>query len=155
GRVDTLVVLGGNPVYTTEADLDFERRLELVDDSLYLGAYENETAARAAWFVPAAHYLESWGDARAYDGTSSIQQPLIDPLFAGRSIPELLAIFAGDRTPRGHDLVRAPWSRGRTEAAFDAFWQETLVRGIVADSASPALAPSPRVGGLVDAVRDV
>jgi molybdopterin-containing oxidoreductase family iron-sulfur binding subunit len=154
-RVDTLAMLGGNPVYTTEADLDFERGLELVGDSLYLGAYENETAERAAWFVPAAHYLESWGDARAYDGTLSIQQPLIDPLFAGRSIPELLAIFAGDRTPRGHDLVRAAWSRGRTQAAFDTFWQETLVRGVVAGSASPPLAPSPRLGGLVEAVRDL
>src|SRR5690606_5211316 len=87
-EVDTLVILGDNPVYSAPADLDFERRLAGARERVFLGLYENETARACTWFIPAAHPLEAWGDARAYDGTVSIAQPLIEPLYGGRTADE-------------------------------------------------------------------
>ncbi|MEM6454047.1 MAG: TAT-variant-translocated molybdopterin oxidoreductase, partial [Acidobacteriota bacterium] len=80
GIVDTLVILGGNPVYTAPVDLAFTEALAKVKVRIYLGTYDDETAEHCHWHVPESHDLESWGDARAYDGTISLMQPLIDPL---------------------------------------------------------------------------
>ena len=83
--VEMLVILGGNPVYTAPADLKFADHLAKVPLRIHLGLYQDETAALCDWHIPEAHYLESWSDARAYDGTASVIQPLIAPLFGGRS----------------------------------------------------------------------
>ncbi len=163
GAVGTLVVLDGNPAYTAPGDLDFVRLLQDGPTLIYLGAYENETAEHADWFIPLAHYLESWGDAAAYDGTISTVQPLIRPLAGGRSPDELLAVFAGE-TDRGyHELLRDFW---RDEIApraadydgrFDGFWEQTLQRGFVPDSAAPRTAATPsavRLPPLPEPVRE-
>ncbi|HEX9295191.1 MAG TPA: 4Fe-4S dicluster domain-containing protein [Polyangiaceae bacterium] len=134
--VDTLVILGGNPAYTAPSDLDFPRRVALVKDVYYLGLHENETARQCAWFIPAVHYLESWGDARAYDGTVSLVQPLIEPLFGGHSGTEVLALLAAERAPDAHTLLRAYWQQSHL-GDFRSFWEETLRRGVVAGTASP------------------
>jgi len=130
GHVDTLVILDGNPVYSAPAELDFGRAMTSAVDRIYLGAYENETAAHATWFAPLAHPLESWGDGRAYDGTLSLQQPLIRPLHGGRSVLELLAMLAGDRELDGYRLVRATHPTLDVDAA--------LQRGSVGGTALPA-----------------
>src|SRR5262249_43397948 len=91
GRVELLVIIGGNPVYTAPADLRFAEHLGQVGMRVHLGLYDDETAALCHWHLPEAHYLESWGDARAYDGTVSIIQPLIAPLYNGKSAHEVLA----------------------------------------------------------------
>ena len=96
GSVDALFILGGNPVFTAPSDLDFEAALALVTTSIYLGIELDETAARSSWHIPANHYLESWGDARTFDGTVSIQQPLILPLYNGRSGNEVLQMLTND-----------------------------------------------------------
>src|SRR5262249_24942308 len=106
GDVDTLVILGANPSYTAPADLELSSLIRTVPTSLYLGEYQDETAADVVWFVPAAHYLESWGDARAYDGTFSFVQPVIDPLYGGRTVTEILALLGGDSFPSAHRLLR-------------------------------------------------
>ena len=96
GSVKTLLVLGGNPVYDAPADLRFEAALQKVPFAAHLSDYYDETSAACAWHLNAAHYLESWGDARAWDGTLSVVQPLILPIFDGRTPAELLALLSGD-----------------------------------------------------------
>jgi MoCo/4Fe-4S cofactor protein with predicted Tat translocation signal len=95
GRVDLLVIISGNPVYTTPVDLklDFER-LQKAKLRVHLSQYRDETSQLCHWHVPEAHYLESWGDARSYDGTVTILQPLIQPLYDGKTVSELLAVFS-------------------------------------------------------------
>ncbi|HEY4184175.1 MAG TPA: TAT-variant-translocated molybdopterin oxidoreductase [Polyangia bacterium] len=128
GGVDTLITIGGNPVYDAPVDLDWAEVLHLVPDSVYAGLYENETARASRWFMPVSHGLESWGDGRAYDGTLSLQQPLIRPLHSSRSVPELLAALGGIRQPDGLTLLRASWP-----ANLD--WETALGRGFVASTA--------------------
>jgi molybdopterin-containing oxidoreductase family iron-sulfur binding subunit len=152
GGVDTLVILEGNPAYTAPADLDFGRRIASVASSAYLGAYENETAAVSEWFVPARHALESWGDARAHDGTISLVQALIEPLHEGASPPEVLAALAGDLHPDARALLRAHWHERVAGRDFEAFWQDTLKLGLVAGSRSPALSIPLQAGSLLPAL---
>ena len=85
GKVETLLILGGNPVYTAPADVPFAEALNKVAFRAHLALYEDETSALCHWHLPEAHYLEGWSDGRAYDGTVSIQQPLIAPLYGGRT----------------------------------------------------------------------
>ena len=141
--VDTLVVLGGNPAYATPADLDLANKFGRAKRSLYLGTHENETAAATEFYVPRAHALESWGDARAVDGTSSIIQPLLGAPDACRTLDDVLAYFAGDSRSldaSAHHLTRAYWQR-TLAGDFEPFWRETLARGVVANSASSTLQP--------------
>ncbi len=139
GEVATLIVVGGNPAYTAPADLDFARRIAAVRTTAFVGPYDNETARACAWFVPEAHFLESWSDARAFDGTASIVQPLVRPLHPGKTPAQILAVLAGSPEATSLDLVRSYW---HTQAPGDAgaYWERALVRGVVADSADEALA---------------
>jgi Fe-S-cluster-containing dehydrogenase component/anaerobic selenocysteine-containing dehydrogenase len=138
--VDTLICIGGNPSYATPGPLQLSSLLRAVPQSVYVGLYENETARDCEWMVPAVHYLESWGDARAYDGTLSIVQPLIAPLYGGKTTTEVLAALLGDAATSAHDLLRADWQRrGETEES----WRAALGRGIVPATGSPrAASPS-------------
>ena len=141
GQVDTLVLLGGNPVYDAPADLDFAKLLPSARTRIHLGLYRNETARLATWHLPQAHFLESWGDARAYDGTYSIVQPLIDPLYGGKSPIELVAFLLGRKAASGDDLVRETF-RGMVETDWEANWKVALHDGLLADSARKAVAPA-------------
>jgi MoCo/4Fe-4S cofactor protein with predicted Tat translocation signal len=112
GRVQMLVMLGGNPVYTTPADLKLDQaRMDKIALRIHLSLYKDETSELCHWHVPEAHYLESWSDTRSYDGTVSIIQPLIQPLYGGRTAHELLAIFSNESDRRGYDIVREFWQR--------------------------------------------
>jgi Fe-S-cluster-containing dehydrogenase component len=137
GRVEILAILGGNPVYTAPADLGFEERLTNVALSVYLGLYEDETAARCQWHIPQTHELETWSDARAFDGTVTIAQPLIAPLYAGRSAHELLAAFGDRPEAPSHDLVKEYWQSQRSTGDFEQFWRTALHDGLVAGTALP------------------
>ncbi len=83
GKVDWLVILNANPIYDAPADLDFADAFNKANVVAHLGSHYDETGQLSHWHIPAAHYLESWSDARAYDGTVSIVQPMIDPLYGG------------------------------------------------------------------------
>jgi molybdopterin-containing oxidoreductase family iron-sulfur binding subunit len=117
GSVDTLVILGSNPVYTAPADLNFAAAMEeratdrrdKVPFRIHLGLYDNETSALCHWHIPESHYLEAWSDARAFDGTTSIVQPLITPLYDSRSAHELVAVLLGEGDRYGYDIVREYW----------------------------------------------
>src|SRR4029077_2587685 len=104
-QVSTLVIIGGNPVYDAPADLDFAGKLAGVQTSLHLSEYEDETSQKTTWHVPRAHFLEAWGDARTWDGTISIAQPLIAPMYGGLSSAERLSLLLGDELS-GEQLVR-------------------------------------------------
>ncbi len=111
GEVDRLIILGGNPVYTAPADLELDRLIGNARHSAYLGMYDNETARCCGWLLAEAHYLESWSDARAADGTVSIVQPLIQPLFGGRTRGQVLAALAGVADPSARELVERRYGR--------------------------------------------
>ena len=137
GQVNFLVVLGGNPAFTAPADLDFAGGIKQVDTSVYVGLHPDETASLVTWNVPAAHELESWGDARAFDGTASIIQPLINPLYGGRTSQEIVDLLAG--TPsKPYDAVRAYWKTQHTDADFEKWWRRALHEGVVEGTAFPA-----------------
>jgi molybdopterin-containing oxidoreductase family iron-sulfur binding subunit len=133
GAVDTLVMLGTNPVYSAPADLEVAAALANVQRSIYVGLHADETAQHASWRVPARHYLESWGDARAFDGTASVVQPLIRPLYEGASFAEVLAVLAGETERPIHTLLRASWEARAgvaTGAPTRAFpWETVLEEG--------------------------
>jgi molybdopterin-containing oxidoreductase family iron-sulfur binding subunit len=127
GSVDTLVVLGGNPVYDAPADLDLAAALAAVPNTVCLSTHRHETAAACRWHLPAAHPLEAWGDARSADGTASVVQPLIAPLLGGISPVELLAMLAGGPARPGHEVVRETWSGA---APDEAAWRRVLHDGL-------------------------
>ncbi len=137
GKVDLLLILGGNPAYDAPAELEFASALKsnAVNLKVFLGTHRNETAELCQWHVPEAHYLESWSDARAYDGTASIIQPLIEPLYGGKSAHEIITILAGQPGLSGHDLVQSSWQKQHNSADFDAFWRKSLHDGWIASTA--------------------
>jgi molybdopterin-containing oxidoreductase family iron-sulfur binding subunit len=140
GTVQTLVILGGNPVFDAPADLDFTSALAKVPHSIALGHSVDETSAKAEWHVPRAHYLESWGDARAVGGTLSVVQPLILPLFGGRTAVEVLGLMVGGKERPGYDIVRETWQPILGDD-FDKKWNRVLHDGLLAGSELPEVAP--------------
>ncbi len=140
GHVSCLLVLGANPAYHAPADVGFAAALEKVALRMHLGMYNDETAAHCHWHVPEAHPLESWGDARAHDGTVTIIQPLTEPLFDGKTTLELLAAFHGQPGKTSHELVRAAWSaRWAGASDVEQRWRRALRDGVVAGTASPEM----------------
>ena len=141
GAVQTLVILGGNPVFDAPADLDFASALSKVPHSIALAHSVDETSAKAEWHIPRAHYLESWGDARALGGTLSVVQPLILPLFGARTAVELLTVMVGGKDRPGYEVVRETWKPILSEAEFDKKWNRVLHDGVLAGSELPEVAP--------------
>lgn len=110
GRVETLVIVGGNPAYNTPADLKLDQnRLFKTKLRIHLSSHKDETSELCHWHVPEAHYLESWGDTRSFDGTVTIVQPLIEPLYGSKTAHELLAVFSEQYDLKAYDIVRAYW----------------------------------------------
>ncbi|MEA2748228.1 MAG: hypothetical protein QOI41_2371, partial [Myxococcales bacterium] len=142
--VSSLIILGGNPVYDAPADLKFGERLKMLGSSVHLSSHFNETSEACVWHAPRAHELEAWGDQTALDGTVSIQQPLIAPLFGGRSDIEILAKLSGDIAPKGYDLVQQT-VRGSLSSPgmMTRTWNEALKTGV--------LGPSAKTYGAMDA----
>jgi molybdopterin-containing oxidoreductase family iron-sulfur binding subunit len=138
GKVDTLIILGGNPVYETPADVDFAGALAQVPYSVHLGLYDDETAARCTWHIPRTHYLEQWSDLRGHDGTVAIVQPLIAPLYNNKSEHALIAALAGDeQEDSDYQRVRAFWRSEFPGGGFDRRWKQWLHDGVIAGSAFP------------------
>jgi molybdopterin-containing oxidoreductase family iron-sulfur binding subunit len=178
GTVEVLVVVGANPVYSAPADIAFADAMARVNLRVHLGLYDDETSALCHWQIPEAHFLESWSDARAYDGTVSIVQPLIAPLYGGKSAHELLAAMSDRPERSGYEIVREYWQRERgrgqqqppaaakgapaaakgapapAKAAspgnpeFERDWRRWLHDGVVPDTAFAAKSPAVQSGGL-------
>jgi MoCo/4Fe-4S cofactor protein with predicted Tat translocation signal len=148
GRVALLVMAGTNPVYTAPADLDFAAALDKVPLRVHLGLYYDETGERSHWHVPEAHSLEAWSDARAFDGTASVMQPLIAPLYGGRSIHELLATLTARPERTGYEIVRDYWRTqgGGDAAGFERSWRKALHDGVAVAAAATASSTSTSTG---------
>jgi molybdopterin-containing oxidoreductase family iron-sulfur binding subunit len=134
GAVEMLVVLGSNPAYAAPADLKVREALEKVPLRIHHGLYLDETAERCHWHLPASHPLESWADLRAADGTASIVQPLIAPLYSTLSDIEVVAAF-GEGDQKGYEIVRAHWESLIGAADFETRWNRALHDGVVAGTA--------------------
>ena len=141
GKVEVLLILGGNPVYDAPADFDFGPALLKAALRVHSGLYFDETGELCHWHVNGTHFLEAWGDSRAYDGTVSIIQPLIAPLYDGHSAYEIVSVLAGQAGKSGHDLIRDYWKAQRPEKdkAFEAFWETSLHDGLMARTALPEI----------------
>ena len=137
GKVDLLIVLGGNPAYDAPSDLNFADALKSgkVPLRVHHGLYQNETAELCQWHMSAAHELEAWGDVGAYDGTVSIIQPLIAPLYNGKSALEFVALLSGQSDATGYDLVRSYWQKQHAGSDFEQFWRKSLHDGWVEGTA--------------------
>ena len=150
GEVDLLFMLGSNPVYDAPADLGFAALLEKVPLAIHLGTYRDETAEACRWHIPEAHPLESWGDLRAFDGSATIQQPLMEPLYDGKSAIELISALRGKPEPSTRELVREHWAASFTHD-FEAEWRAALHDGVATGSASKIEAVKPKP--LADLIR--
>jgi Fe-S-cluster-containing dehydrogenase component len=146
GQVSHLFILDSNPAYTAPADLGFAEMLSAVPFAVHLGLHVDETAAVCRWHLPQAHALESWGDARAFDGTISLRQPVRTPPVPSSTPSEVLALLLGEIVP-GDAILRRYWQQqwqgagqeqGENEAAFATRWNEALHDGVIQGS---ALAP--------------
>jgi molybdopterin-containing oxidoreductase family iron-sulfur binding subunit len=141
GTIKTVVVLGGNPVYDAPADVDFGGALAKVANRIRLGSHVDETAQACEWHLPEAHFLEAWGDARSVGGPLSVVQPLIAPLFDGKSAIELLALLESGQEVAGYDLVRETW-QATLPGDFEPAWKRVLHDGVLAGSEPAPVAPA-------------
>jgi MoCo/4Fe-4S cofactor protein with predicted Tat translocation signal len=141
GKVDWLVILNANPIYSAPADLQFGAAFDKAKIVAHLGSHQDETGQIAHWHVPSAHYLESWSDARSYDGTVSIVQPMIDPLYGGKSAHDVMELVINRPGPgsyssgmTAYDAVRETW-RPVIKGDFETGWRKVLHQGWIDDSA--------------------
>ena len=154
GKVETLIILGGvNPVYSAPVDLNFVAAMKKVPFIVHHGLYQDETATYAHWHVPAAHFLESWDDVKAHDGTASIVQPLIAPLYRGKTAQEVLTTLTKDASLDAYKIVKNYWTGGSKSADVEKTWRRALNDGIIQSSvvtaaaaAAPVSAPSVGAG---------
>jgi molybdopterin-containing oxidoreductase family iron-sulfur binding subunit len=148
-KVKWLVMLGVNPVYNAPADLEFTSALRNVPVSVHLGAHVDETGARSTWHINSTHYLESWSDTRAYDGTISIIQPMIDPLYSGKSAHDVLQALL-DPSKGAYDAVVANAKTYITGGDFATAWKKALHDGWVENTAFTAkTVPAPKAAAPV------
>ncbi len=140
GSVKFLLMMGVNPVFDAPADLNFSAAIEKVETRVHLGLYEDETSAHSHWHLPEAHFLESWSDAKGYDGTVSLIQPLIEPLFGGRTAHEVMAVFLGKAGKPGLEILqeswKAEWEKQTAAQPFEKIWKRSLHDGVIEGSAA-------------------
>jgi MoCo/4Fe-4S cofactor protein with predicted Tat translocation signal len=172
GRVDMLVIVGGNPVYNAPVEMSFHKdRMFKAKLRVHLSPYRDETSELCHWHIPETHYLEAWSDTRSYDGTVSIVQPLIQPLYQSRSAHELLAVFTPQYDRKPYEIIREYWQRGGQEAGgrrqeagatsqsnqqpaatpssdFENSWRKWVHDGFIPNTALPAKSVSINSGKL-------
>ena len=134
GKVEWLVILNSNPIYAAPADLGFADAFNKAKVVAHLGSHLDETGQTSHWHINSAHYLESWSDARAYDGTVSIVQPMIDPLYGGKTAHHILQALMNDPMVSPYDAVRET-CRSLIKGDFETGWRKALHDGWIADTA--------------------
>jgi len=146
-KVDMLVILNANPVFTAPVDLDFENAMSKVESNVHLSCYRNETTRVSQWHIHGTHYLEMWSDARAYDGTCSLVQPLIAPLYDGHSAHEVCALFSDTPEMTPYEAISMYWKQnGKASGDFETNFRKWLHDGIIPNTASPVRALTPKGG---------
>ncbi len=134
GHIETLVIFSQNPVYSAPASLNFEQAMRKARLVVRVGQMYDETSRWSHWHIPETHYLETWSDSRAFDGTITIQQPLIEPLYGGKSAHEVLSILLGKPDANSHAIVKGYW-QSQIKGNFEVTWQTSLHDGWIAGSA--------------------
>jgi MoCo/4Fe-4S cofactor protein with predicted Tat translocation signal len=153
GEVETLIILGGNPAFDAPADLQFAEAMSRVRSKIHLTAHSNETSELCNWRLPEAHYLEAWGDLRGFDGTASVVQPLIEPLYRSRSALELVALMLdGDAASPGYEQVRETWRIRNGSLDFEKWWRQVLHDGLDPGSAAAPVSAVVDRGGVLAAM---
>jgi Fe-S-cluster-containing dehydrogenase component len=153
GAVDTLFVTAANPAFTAPYDLNFAKALDRVPNAVYRGLYYDETSQRCAWFIPATHPLEEWGDARADDGTVTFLQPLVQPLFNGITEAQLLSALLGEGDKSTYTQLREYWGSARSDT--DGSWEKWISDGFIRGSATAPESPRVRVEAIAAAAQAV
>ena len=176
GRVELLVIVGGNPVYNTPADLKLDQtRMFKTKLRVHLSQYKDETSELCHWHIPESHYLEAWSDTRSYDGTVTIVQPLIEPLYQSKSAHELLGVFTAQYDKKPYDIIRDFWRAGEQQTAegsrqsavgsrqnangnqqpvvtpssdFEGWWRKCVHDGFVPNTALPTKTVSAKADAL-------
>jgi molybdopterin-containing oxidoreductase family iron-sulfur binding subunit len=143
GTVECLIILDSNPGYAAAAELGIADLLPRVPSTIHVGLYRDETAKLCRWHLPLAHALESWGDARALDGTVTILQPVVAPFYRVRTLPQILEMALGTIDPEAMTPVRATWEQ-KFGADFEARWRRALHDGFVPDTALASVAVAAR-----------
>jgi len=143
GKVDLLLIVGGNPVYDAPADFKFGEALGKVQLRVQHSVFQNETTDFVHWHINATHYLEQWGDGRSIDGTATLTQPLIAPLYDGKSEYEFIEAITGSSDTTGYEIVRKYW-QGKMSGDFEPSWRKALHDGFVAGTAYPTKAVSAK-----------
>jgi molybdopterin-containing oxidoreductase family iron-sulfur binding subunit len=128
GKVDWLVILNANPIYSAPADLEFASAFEKAKMTVHLGSHEDETGKNSQWQIPAAHFLESWSDASAYDGTVSVIQPMIDPLYGGKTAHHFFQALLDEPGLSPYEAVRETW-KPVIKGDFETGWRKALHQG--------------------------
>ncbi len=153
-QVDLLLILGGNPVYTAPPELNLRGAIQMAKLRARLGQYTDDTSEVCQWVVPEAHAFEMWSDAPAFDGTMTIMQPLIAPLYGGKSAHEILNAFTETPEQSGYETLRAYWNSKHTGADFDRWWKKSIHDGWIEGSTPAPLnlsakgaAPAPAASG--------
>ncbi len=141
GAIELLVILGGDPAYDAPVDLNFRDALEKVKLRIHHSVHFNETSRQSHWHVPATHFLESWGDSCAFDGTASIVQPLIEPMYSGISTHELLDALNGNSPRPAYEIVRERWQKANPSGDFELKWRRSLSAGLIAELVAPSIQP--------------
>ncbi|MGA3161069.1 MAG: TAT-variant-translocated molybdopterin oxidoreductase [Terracidiphilus sp.] len=134
GKVDWLIVLNANPIYNAPADLNFAAAFEKAKMTVHLGSHVDETGQNAQWHIPAAHFLESWSDVRAYDESASIIQPMIDPLYGGKTAHHFFQALLDEPGLSPYEAVRETW-KPVIKSDFETGWRKALHAGWIADTA--------------------
>jgi molybdopterin-containing oxidoreductase family iron-sulfur binding subunit len=155
GAIDTVVFCDVNPVYTAPGALKFGEALAKAKTTVHLGLFPEETGLKASWHAPLAHFLESWDDAEGWDGTASLVQPLILPLFSGRPLTSLLAVLAGEAETNDKKLLEATWRGPNGKLSSDKAWRKALHDGVIAGTARTAAAPVVKLAEIATAVQAV
>lgn len=150
-KVDTVWILGDNPVYTAPSDIDLTGALKKVATTVYCAAYEDETSAVSTWSLPLAHALESWGDVRGVDGSYGVCQPQIEPLLGGKSVIEILGLLQGAQIESGLEIVRATADLVAGKPVTKRVWDETLHNGFLASVTSQPIATDAKADGSISA----
>jgi MoCo/4Fe-4S cofactor protein with predicted Tat translocation signal len=147
GRVNMLLMIGVNPVFNAPIDLNFEVALNKVGFRAALSTHRDETTQLCHWHIPMAHYLESWSDARAFDGTVSIIQPLIAPLYGGKTAHEMIAALSDSPGKTPYELVREYWQAQAKPADLNSWWRQVVHDGYIPNSAFAPKTVSAKGGG--------
>ena len=135
GKIDTLILLGSNPVYTAPAELKFAELLSSVPNTIHVGSHRDESGQQCHWHIPTAHFLECWGDTSSLNGTLAITQPLIKPLFGSKSKIELINLLVTGVEKTGYELVRESWRKRLKGESFDKAWRRVVHDGVFPESA--------------------